>query len=129
MGLKVIRFLVIAPCKLKAANDRDATAAGVEYMLSPDSFTAIATNKGGHGSTRISAHTGFDTSLYDKAITQVLAGVLNDALSANAFRFDASDLMPPEVGAGSFWKEMTNLAVEGPGYIDTALSNVENSWP
>ena len=35
----------------------------------------------------------------------------------------------PEVGAGSFWKEMTNLAVEGPGYIDTALSNVENSWP
>jgi len=110
-------------------NDRDATAAVVEYMLSPDSFTAIATNKGGHGSTRISAHTGFDTSLYDKAITQVLAGVLNDALSANAFRFDASDLMPPEVGAGSFWKEMTNLAVEGPGYIDTALSNVENSWP
>jgi len=54
---------------------------------------------------------------------------LSDALSANAFRFDASDLMPPEVGAGSFWKEMTNLAVEGPGYIDTALSNVENSWP
>ena len=110
-------------------NDRDATAEVVKYMLSPDSFTAIATNKGGHGSTRISAHTGFDTSLYDKAITQVLAGVLNDALSANAFRFDASDLMPPEVGAGSFWKEMTNLAVEGPGYIDTALSNVENSWP
>ena len=49
--------------------------------------------------------------------------------NATTFRFDASDLMPPEVGAGSFWKEMTNLAVEGPGYIDTALSNVENSWP
>jgi hypothetical protein len=37
--------------------------------------------------------------------------------------------MPPEVGAGSFWKEMMNLAVEGPGYIDTALDTVENSWP
>ena len=26
-------------------------------------------------------------------------------------------------------KEMMNLAVEGPGYIDTALDTVENSWP
>jgi len=31
--------------------------------------------------------------------------------------------MPPEVGAGSFWKEMMNLAVEGPGYISTATNS------
>ena len=54
---------------------------------------------------------------------------MTGALAENAFRFDASDLMPPEVGAGSFWKEMMNLAVEGPGYIDTALDNIEKSWP
>ena len=50
-------------------------------------------------------------------------------MSADAFRFDASDLMPPEVGAGSFWKEMMNLAVEGPGYIGTAMDNIDKSWP
>jgi hypothetical protein len=37
--------------------------------------------------------------------------------------------MPPEVGGGSFWKEMMNLAVNGPGYIDEALANIDNSWP
>ena len=110
-------------------NDREATAEVVKYMLSPDSFTAIATNKGGHGSTRISAHTGFDTSLYAQPINKILGDTIAAALSANSFRFDASDLMPPEVGAGSFWKEMMNLAVEGPGYIDTALDTIENSWP
>jgi len=37
--------------------------------------------------------------------------------------------MPVEVGQGTFWSEMTELASNGPGYIDTALSNIENSWP
>ena len=46
-----------------------------------------------------------------------------------ATAFVASDLMPPEVGSGSFWKEMMNLAVEGPGYVDTALDNIQKSWP
>ena len=50
-------------------------------------------------------------------------------LYENAFRFDASDLMPVEVGQGTFWSEMTELASNGPDYIDTALSNIENSWP
>ena len=54
---------------------------------------------------------------------------MNAALSENAFRFDASDLMPVEIGQGAFWSEMTELASNGPGYIDTALDNIENAWP
>jgi len=107
-------------------NDRDATIEVVNYMLSSDFFEAAAQRP---DNSRIYGHVDFDTSLYSKDITRVLADTITGALAENAFRFDASDLMPPEVGAGSFWKEMMNLAVEGPGYIDTALNNIETSWP
>ena len=107
-------------------NDRDATKEVVNYMLSSDFFEAAAQRP---DNSRIYGHVDFDTSLYSKDITRVLADTITGALAENAFRFDASDLMPPEVGAGSFWKEMMNLAVEGPGYIDTALDNIEKSWP
>ena len=107
-------------------NDRDATKEVVEYMLSNNFFEAAAQRP---DNSRIYGHVDFDTSLYSKDITRVLADTITGALAENAFRFDASDLMPPEVGAGSFWKEMMNLAVEGPGYIDTALDNIEKSWP
>ncbi len=104
----------------------EAVNAVVEYMLSPTFFEAAAQRP---DNSRIYGHVEFDSSLYSKDITRVLADAITGALAENAFRFDASDLMPPEVGAGSFWKEMMNLAVEGPGYIDTALNNIENSWP
>ena len=109
-----------------AFNDRDATKAVAEYMLSAEFYNNVAIRD---SNARLSAHTGFDTSLYAQPINKILGDTIAAALSANSFRFDASDLMPPEVGAGSFWKEMMNLAVEGPGYIDTALDTIENSWP
>ena len=109
-----------------AFNDRDATKAVAEYMLSAEFHEAAAAMP---NNARLSAHTGFNNDLYSKDINRILGTIISDALSADAFRFDASDLMPPEVGAGSFWKEMMNLAVEGPGYIDTAMSNIDTSWP
>ncbi len=109
-----------------AFNDRDATKAVAEYMLSENFHAAAAAMP---NNARLSAHTGFDTTQYSKDINRILGDIIADALAADAFRFDASDLMPPEVGAGSFWKEMMNLAVEGPGYIDTALANIDTSWP
>ena len=109
-----------------AFNDREATKAVAEYMLSENFHAAAAAMP---NNARLSAHTGFDTTQYSKDINRVLGDIIADALAADAFRFDASDIMPPEVGAGSFWKEMMNLAVEGPGYIDTALENIDTSWP
>ena len=43
------------------------------------------------------------------------------------FRFDGSDLMPGAVGAGAFWKEMTDW-ITGKSTKD-ALDNIEKSWP
>ena len=104
----------------------EAVNAVVEYMLSDNFFAAAAQRP---DNSRIYGHVQFDSSLYSKDITRVLADAITGALAENAFRFDASDLMPPEVGAGSFWKEMMNLAVEGPGYIGTAMDNIDKSWP
>lgn len=57
----------------------------------------------------------------DRGVAKILAG-------ATSVRFDGSDLMPGEVGAGSFWKEMTAW-VSGSEDLDTALKNIDASWP
>ena len=51
-----------------------------------------------------------------------------DAAERHAFRFDGSDLMPGAVGAGSFWKSMTDY-VSGSIDLDTALKQIDASWP
>jgi alpha-glucoside transport system substrate-binding protein len=56
----------------------------------------------------------------------VAAEIVNNASYVG---FDASDLMPPEVGAGTFWTESVNLVANGPEYLDTALQTIEDSWP
>ena len=62
---------------------------------------------------------------YGNDLDRGVAKILADATSV---RFDGSDLMPGEVGAGSFWKEMTAW-VSGSEDIDTALKNIDASWP
>ena len=50
------------------------------------------------------------------------------SIAADPVRFDASDLMPGEVGAGAFWKEGTNY-VNGTEAVDEFLKNVQAAWP
>jgi alpha-glucoside transport system substrate-binding protein len=57
----------------------------------------------------------------DKGVAEILAG-------ATSVRFDGSDLMPGEVGAGSFWKEMTAW-ISGSEDLDTALTKIDATWP
>jgi alpha-glucoside transport system substrate-binding protein len=47
---------------------------------------------------------------------------------ATSLRFDGSDLMPGEVGSGSFWKAMTDF-FSGSIDMDTALKEIDDSWP
>jgi alpha-glucoside transport system substrate-binding protein len=54
-------------------------------------------------------------------------GKMNDILlNATTFRFDASDLMPGGVGAGSFWTGMVDYA----GGADAAkvAADIQSSW-
>jgi alpha-glucoside transport system substrate-binding protein len=55
--------------------------------------------------------------------------VLTGALEAGTGRFDASDLMPPAVGSGSFWTGMVEYMQGGPDELDKVLDEIEASWP
>ncbi len=73
----------------------------------------------------IAPHKDADLSWYGSDIERGVAKIIQDA---TAVRFDGSDLMPGQVGAGSFWKEMTSY-VAGAEDLDTALKNIDASWP
>ena len=47
-------------------------------------------------------------------------------LSADTFRFDASDLMPGGVGAGSFWTGMVDYAGGKPAA--EVAAEIQSSW-
>ncbi|MEZ0241159.1 MAG: ABC transporter substrate-binding protein [Chloroflexota bacterium] len=56
--------------------------------------------------------------------------VANDiALGATAIGFDASDLMPPAVGAGSFWTGISDWANNNGSNTDQVLADIDASWP
>jgi alpha-glucoside transport system substrate-binding protein len=96
--------------------------ATMEYIESADyANNRLRANIGGF----ISPNRNVDTSLYPDELERTFGQML---IEADPIRFDASDLMPGSVGAGSFWKEGTNF-VNGTSDVDTFLNNVENSWP
>jgi alpha-glucoside transport system substrate-binding protein len=56
--------------------------------------------------------------------------VANDIASgATAIGFDASDLMPPAVGQGSFWTEISAWASSNGTTTDATLQAIDESWP
>ncbi len=73
----------------------------------------------------VSANTGLDIANLSSPIDILAAETFQDPEAV--FRFDGSDQMPGEVGAGTFWTEMVNW-IEGDSTED-ALSTIEGSWP
>ena len=73
----------------------------------------------------LSPHLAIDVAAIDDPLVRELSEL---QLGADVFRFDASDLMPGAVGAGTFWTEVTAWVI---GSIDTQtfVDNVEASWP
>jgi len=56
--------------------------------------------------------------------------VANDVLnSATSINFDASDLMPPSVGQGSFWTGISDWANNNGSNTDDVLKAIDDSWP
>jgi alpha-glucoside transport system substrate-binding protein len=82
-------------------------------------------NDAAPSSSFISPHSDFDDSLYANDLVRSYAKV---AKESTGFLFDGSDQMPGEVGAGTFWKDMTAW-ISGQEDLDTALKNIDASWP
>ncbi len=111
-----------------AFNDEPATMALLKYMSTPDYAearqSAQAELKGGGLSGFLSAAEGQDESVY-QPLEQSFLEILS---TAEIVRFDASDLMPADVGAGSFWTESVS-AVNGDVTAQEAADAIEASWP
>jgi len=102
-----------------AFNSDPATVA-LQTFLSSDTWANERVSLGGV----ISANKGLDSN---NASSELLKGAIETLQGADTvFRFDASDLMPAEVGASSFWTQITDYVNGTP--LDTVLSDIESSW-
>jgi len=105
---------------ITAYADRPEVVAAQEWLSTADYATSLAKNSTGIASANLNV----DPTLYS-GLTRIVVDTLQDPNSQ--FRFDASDLMPAAVGAGSFWTGMTEW-ITGKSTQDT-LDFIEESWP
>lgn len=101
-------------------NDRPEVRAVMDFFSRGESLKAwLAT--GGALSPHNDAQLEWYGSEIERGIAEIVAG-------ATSVRFDASDLMPGQVGSGSFFKGMTDW-VSGTVDLDTALAEIDAAWP
>ncbi|MFT0762756.1 ABC transporter substrate-binding protein [Scrofimicrobium sp. R131] len=113
--------LLVAGEFVGAFNDKPETQAVQEYMSSGK----WANTRVGIGGVT-SANKAVDPSLASSDVLRLSIDLLQDEGAIS--RFDGSDLMPSEVGAGSFWSGLTQW-IDGSVDTETMLTNIENSWP
>jgi alpha-glucoside transport system substrate-binding protein len=101
-------------------NDRPEVRALLEYLTLPMSVSGFLNTSGA-----LAVQNGATAEMYANPVD----GDIGTALAAaTSFRFDGSDLMPGEVGAGSFWTGVTDWA-SGAAELDAVLPEIDASWP
>jgi len=103
-----------------AFSDSEATQKVQEYLSSAD----WANSRVALGGV-ISANKGLDPKNASSEILTEAISILQD--DTTTFRFDASDLMPGAVGAGTFFKGMIDWANGSP--TPSVLEQIESGWP
>ena len=103
-----------------AFQDRPEVHAVQHYMTTPEWNNKKAALGGW-----FSANLGLDTANVADPVNAVAVEILQNATT---FRFDGSDVMPGEVGAGSFWVEMTAWVAEDKANA-AVLDAIEATWP
>jgi alpha-glucoside transport system substrate-binding protein len=101
-------------------NDRPEVRALMEYFTTPQSASGWLQNGGA-----LAAHQTATPDMYGVDLERGIAQLVAQATS---FRFDASDMMPAQVGSGSFWTGMVDY-VSGTTDLDTVLKEIDASWP
>ncbi|OLT44513.1 sugar ABC transporter substrate-binding protein [Serinicoccus sp. CNJ-927] len=106
---------------LAAAFTYDTDTAAVMEFLASDQFGGPWAQAGGW----LSPHTSFDASLYPDDTTRQIAEM---GYTSDVFRYDGSDVMPREVGSGSFWTGMVDFQ-SGSASAQEMADEIENGWP
>jgi len=98
--------------------DSEAARAMIEFLKTPIAHEIWMAQSG-----FLTPHSGVDTSLYGD---DTLRGMGEILLEATSFRFDASDLMPAEIGAGAFWTGMVEYLRTGDAAGEAA--SIQSAW-
>ncbi|MBV7331511.1 ABC transporter substrate-binding protein [Chloroflexi bacterium TSY] len=101
-------------------NDRPEVRAVMEFFTTGESLKNWLASGGA-----LSPHNDANLDWYGDDVERGIAALVQEA---DSVRFDRSDLMPGEVGAGSFWKGMTDYMAESVD-LDTALEEIDAAWP
>ena len=99
-------------------NDSTGAQALMEFLKSPIAHEVWMAQQG-----FLTPLKSVNTDLYATDTLKKMGEIL---LSADTFRFDASDLMPGGVGAGSFWTGMVDYAGGKPA-VEVA-AEIQSSW-
>src|SRR5262249_47767464 len=105
---------------LTMLNDSDNVKTVVKLLSQPQIGDDAAPT-----SSFISPFKNFNVSLYPNETTRTVANIM---YKADHFLFDGSDAMPAQVGAGSFWTQMTDW-IGGQESINAALADIDSTWP
>lgn len=99
-------------------NPSEATNAMIEFLKAPISHE-LWMAQGGF----LTPHKGVNLDAYSSDSLRAQGDIL---LNATTFRFDGSDLMPGEIGAGAFWTGMVDY-VTGTPAADVA-KGIQDRW-
>jgi len=98
--------------------DSAASQAFFEWLQTPIAHEVWMAQSG-----FLTPHKGVNAELFSDPALAKMNEIL---LGATTFRFDASDLMPGGVGAGSFWTGMVDYA--GGADAEAVASDIQTSW-
>ena len=101
-------------------NDRPEVRVVMEFFTHGESLKEWMASGGG-----LSPHKDAQLDWYGDDIERGIAELVKDS---DSVRFDGSDLMPGEVGSGSFWTGMTDY-FSGTADMDTVMEEIDASWP
>jgi alpha-glucoside transport system substrate-binding protein len=103
-------------------SDNPVAADFVSFLASAEGQKAWMSHE---GAGSLAVRKDFNGSDYPSEPLQKQGEIL---AAATVARFDASDLMPSEVGAEAFWSEMVAW-VSGSQDLPTTLKNIDAAWP
>jgi alpha-glucoside transport system substrate-binding protein len=100
-------------------NENEAAHDLIEFLKTPEAHEIWMARLG-----FLTPHSGVDLDAFGDPTLRQMNEIL---LEATTFRFDASDLMPPAVGQGSFWTGMVDYA--GGASAQAVADEIQRSWP
>jgi len=105
-------------------DDRPEVIEVMKYLASAEYAELRSQFQPGGGFLSPNRTQNLDVSFGDDEFAKTLGTILT---SADPFRFDASDLMPGDIGAGEFWTAATDITA-GNATVEDAFAKVEKVW-